>query len=118
MILQGEIYWVDLPIPIGSEPGYRRPGVVIQNTIFNASRVGTVIVCLLTANLQRAGAPGNVLLEPGEGSLPQQSVVNVSHLLTVDKRQLCEPLGQLSSRRVSQILHGVDLWLRPREPSY
>ena len=61
MIHQGEVYWIDLGEPSGAEPGYRHPGVVIQNDVFNQSRIGTVVVCMLTSNLKRARAPGNVL---------------------------------------------------------
>ncbi len=69
MIRQGDIYWVDLEEPSGSEPGYRHPHVVLQNNVFNQSRIRTVIVCPLTTNLKRADAPGNVLLDEGEGGL-------------------------------------------------
>jgi mRNA interferase MazF len=115
VIAQGDIYWVDLGEPSGSAPGYRHPHVVIQNNVFNQSRINTVVVCVLTSNLRRADVPGNVLLEKGEGNLPKQSVVNVSQIYTVDKRDLVEKIGSLSSRRVRQILAGVSLVLEPRE---
>ena len=115
VIDQGDIYWVDLGEPSGSAPGYRHPHVVIQNNVFNRSRINTVVVCVLTSNLRRADVPGNVLLEKGEGNLPKQSVVNVSQIYTVDKRDLVEKIGYLSPRRVRQILAGVSLVLEPRE---
>ena len=103
VIDQGDIYWVDLGEPSGSSPGYRHPHVVIQNNVFNRSRINTVVVCALTSNLRRAEAPGNVLLEKGEGNLPQQSVVNVSQIFTVDKNDLVEKIGSLSRRRIRQV---------------
>ena len=115
MINQGDIFWIDLDEPSGSEPAYRHPHVVIQNNVFNRSRINTVVVCALTSNLKRATAPGNVLLEPREANLPKQSVVNVSQIFTVDKSQLGEKLGTLSSRRVHEILDGIGLLLEPRE---
>ena len=115
VINQGDIFWIDLDEPSGSEPGYRHPHVVVQNNVFNRSRINTVIVCALTSNLKRAAAPGNVLLEPREANLPKQSVVNVSQIFTVDKSQLGEKIGTLSSRRVREILDGVRLLLEPRE---
>lgn len=115
MIQQGEIYWTDLGDPTGSSPGYRHPHVVIQNNIFNQSRISTVVVCVITSNLKRATAPGNVLLEEGEGNLPKQSVVNVSQIFTVDKRDLDEKIGMLSRARVREILAGVQLVLEPRD---
>jgi mRNA interferase MazF len=115
VIRQGDIYWVDLEEPSGSEPGYRHPHVVVQNNVFNLSRIRTVIVCPLTTNLKRADAPGNVLLDEGEGALPRQSVVNVSQVFTVDKSQLGEYVGALAPGRVREILDGILLALEPRE---
>jgi mRNA interferase MazF len=115
VINQGDVFWVDLGEPSGSEPGYRHPHVVIQNNVFNCSRIGTVVVCALTSNPRRAKAPGNVLLEKGEANLPKQSVVNVSQIFTVDKRDLEEKIGTLSRRRIHQILDGVRLVIEPRD---
>ncbi len=115
VIRQGEVYWIELGEPVGSGPGYRHPHVVIQNNVFNWSRINTVVVCALTSNLRRGEAPGNVVLEEGEGGLPKRSVVVVSQVFTVDKRQLGEYVGALSSRRVRQIIEGVKLVMEPRE---
>lgn len=115
MIRQGDIYWVDLGEPVGSEPGYRHPHVVVQNNVFNASNIRTVVVCAITSNLRRGRAPGNVVLNAGEGGLPRQSVVNVSQIFTVDKQYLEEHIGTLSPTRVRQILAGIALVLEPRE---
>jgi mRNA interferase MazF len=116
VINQGDIYWIELDEPKGSEPGYRHPHIIIQNNLFNRSHIKTVLVCPLTSNLKRANAPGNVLLEKGEANLPKQSVVNVSQVFTVDKNQLDEFIGSLSSKRISEILNGIKLVLEPREP--
>lgn len=114
VVSQGDIYWVELDEPSGSEPGYSHPHVIVQNNVFNASKINTVIVCALTSNLKRAQAPGNVLLEQNEGNLPKQSVVLVSQIFTVDKSQLGEFIGKLTERRVRQILDGVYLLTEPR----
>lgn len=114
MIRQGEVYWVDFGEPGGSEPGYRRPAVVIQNDVFNASNIRTVVVCPLTSNLRRAEAPGNVLLAPGEADLVEQSVVNVSQIFTVNKRDLVEKVGSLAGERVREVISGINLLLEPR----
>jgi mRNA interferase MazF len=116
VIGQGDIYWVDLEEPSGSEPGYRHPHVVVQNNVFNRSQIRTVVACPLTSNLKRASAPGNVLLDKNEGDLPRQSIVNVSQIFTVDKSQLSEYIGTLSPKRVREILSGIKLVLEPREP--
>lgn len=115
VINQGDVYWVYLREPSGSEPGYRYPHVVVQNNLFNRSRIGTVLVCAITSNLRRSSAPGNVLFAQGEANLSKPSVANVSQLLTVDKSQLGEYIGSLSSRRVRQVLDGIKLLLEPRE---
>jgi mRNA interferase MazF len=116
VINQGDIYWIELDDPAGSEPGYKHPHVVVQNNLFNRSQIRTVLVCPLTTNLKRAGAPGNVSLDKKESSLPKQSVVNVSQVFTVDKEQLDEYVGTLSPKRITEILNGIKLVLDPREP--
>jgi len=112
---QGEIYWVDLGEPSGSEPGYRHPHIVIQNNIFNSSNINTVVVCSLTSNLKRSKAPGNVSLDKGEANLPKKSVVNISQIYTVNKSDLVEKIGQVSEKRMYKILEGLKLLTDPRE---
>lgn len=115
VINQGDIFWVEVDEPTGSEPRYTHPHVVVQNNLFNQSKIRTVIVCVLTSNLKYADVPGNVALEKGEANLPKASVVNVSQMLTVDKTQLGEYIGTVSSRRVEEILDGISLLLEPRD---
>lgn len=115
VVKQGDVFWVDVDEPVASEPGYRHPHVVIQNNVFNASQLRTVVVIALTSNLKRATAPGNVVLDKGEANLPKQSVVNVSQVFTVDKTQLDEYIGTVSAERVREILNGVKLVIEPRD---
>jgi len=115
VINQGDAYWVELGEPTGSKPGYKRPVVVVQNNIFNRSRIQTVAVVPLTSNLKRSMAPGNVLLEKGESNLRKQSVVNVSQIFTVDKSQLSEHIGKLSPARIREILDGIKLVIEMRD---
>lgn len=114
-INQGDVFWVDTGVPIGSSPGYFRPYIVVQNDLLNESRINTVVTCALTTNLRRATDLGNVALEAGEANLPRQSVVNVSQILTVDKWELRDKIGTLSPERVREILHGINLVLEPRD---
>jgi mRNA interferase MazF len=116
VIRQGDVYWIEFEEPEGSEPGYKHPHVVVQNNLFNHSRINTVLVCPLTSNLKRANSPGNVLLSKREANLPKPSVINVSQIFTVDKSQLGDYLGTLSSERLRQALDGIKLLLEPREP--
>ena len=115
VILQGDVFWLDLGLPQGSEPGFRRPFVVVQNDVFNASRIQTTVLCALTSNLDRAKAPGNVLLHRGEANLPRPSVVNVSQVVTSDKSALKEKIGTLTRQRVMEIVAGLRLVLEPRD---
>ncbi len=115
VVKQGEIYWVDLGEPSGSEPGYRHPHIIIQNNIFNSSNINTAVVCSLTTNLKRAKAPGNVALNKDEANLPKKSVVNISQIYTVNKSDLNEKIGQVSEKRMYEILEGLNLLTEPRE---
>ncbi len=115
VVKQGEIYWIDLGEPKGSERGYRHPYIVVQNNVFNVSRINTVVVCALTSNLKRAKAPGNVVLNKGEANLPKKSVVNISQIYTVNKSDLLERIGQISEERLLQVLNGIQLLIEPRE---
>jgi mRNA interferase MazF len=107
VIERGEIWWAELPDPTGSEPGYRRPVVVVQADAFNRSRIGTVVVVAITSNLERAAAPGNVRLSRRDGRLPRESVANVSNLLTLDRARLVERVGRLPDRVVEKIDAGL-----------
>jgi len=102
---------------LGSAPEYDRPYLILQNDIFNRGRIDTIVVCALTASLRRAGDPDNVLLVPGEANLPEQSVVNVSQIATIDKGQLQERIGTISEERVREVLRGINLLLEPRSVS-
>lgn len=114
-IRQGGLYWVELDEPIGSEPGYRRPCVVIQNNIFNQSAIRTVVVCMLTSNLNRTNLPGNVLLEQGQGEIKKASVVNISQIFTIDKKDLHEFIGSVSPQKMKLIISGINLLIQPME---
>lgn len=108
IINQGDIYWIRPDNPDAAELGYYpHPYVVIQDNLFNHSRINTAVVCALTSNLKQANAPGNVLLDVGEGNLPRQSAVVVSKISAVNKSQLAEYIGSLNQQRVNQILAGI-----------
>lgn len=106
-INQGDVYWVALEGSSSTGLSIRHPHVVVQENVFNHSRIHSVVVCALTTNLNRANLPGNVLLEIGEGSLLKQSVVEVSKVSAVEKVQLGEYVGTLSEARIDQILAGM-----------
>ena len=107
VVRQGDVFWIDLERPRGSEPGFRRPVLVVQNNLLNESRIHTVVVCVITSNLKRAQAPGNVLLRMGEANLPKASVVNVSQIYTVDRSLFSEPIGTLDPERMEEVVEGL-----------
>ena len=111
VVSQGEIWWADLPRPVGSEPGFRRPVVVVQSDEFNASRIRTVVCVPLTSNLRLADAPGNVALDAAATRLPKDSVANVSQIVTLDRSVLRDRAGKLAAGKLELILFGIDLVL-------
>jgi mRNA interferase MazF len=111
VIAQGEVWWADLPVPVGSGPGFRRPVVVIQGDALNRSRISTVICVPLTSNLRWSNAPGNVVLPARLTGLPQESVANVSQLVTLDRDLLTECVGKLPRAKLDLILTGIDVIL-------
>ena len=108
VIERGEVWWADLGEPDGSEPGYRRPVVIVQSDAFNRSRLRTVIAVVVMTNVRLVEAPGNVLLPAKATGLPKDSVANVSQVITVDRDFLLERAGRIRG----QLLQDVDKGLR------
>ena len=111
VIQRGEIWWANLPDPIASEPGYRRPVLVVQSNDFNRSRIATVMAVVITSNLNLAQAPGNVLLPRKATGLSKDSVANISQVITIDKSFLTEKVGALPAHILEQIENGLRLVL-------
>ena len=111
VIERGEIWWADLEDPIGSSPGFPRPVLVIQSDKFNQSGIGTVVIASISKNTNLAAAKGNVLLTPRQSGLPKESVINVSQILTIDKRLLRDYVATISAKKMQQIDEGLRLVL-------
>jgi mRNA interferase MazF len=111
VIAQGEVWWADLASPSGSEPGFRRPVVVVQGDSFNRSAIGTVVCVALTSTLRWADAPGNVRLSARTTGLPKDSVANVSQIVTLDRTTLTERVGKLPRPKLHLVLAGIDVVL-------
>jgi mRNA interferase MazF len=111
VIERGQIWWADLADPAGSEPGYRRPVLVVQNDGFNRSRIRTIVAVVLTSNLRLVDAPGNVLIPAKASGLPKDSVANVSQIITVDRDFLSEPAGRLRGQLLKDVETGLRLVL-------
>ncbi len=111
VISQGDVWWADLGEPVGSQPGFRGPVVVVQGDSFNRSRIATVVCIPLTSNLRLADAPGNVLLDVYATGLSKDSVANVSQPVTLDRASLTERVGKLPDSKLDLVLYGVDVVL-------
>ncbi len=108
---RGEIWWVDFGTPFGSEPGYRRPAVVVQTDPFNESLIATVVLVPLTRSVTLASAPGNVLCRPRDTGLRHASVANVSQVTVVDRRRLVERAGAVPGQLMTRVEEGLRLVL-------
>ena len=108
---RGEVWWAELPDPVASEPGFRRPVVIVSSNAFNRSRIRTVLAVVLTSNLRLSEAPGNVLLVAAESGLPKDSVANVSQVVTLDKGFLSSRSGRIPPRGMKAIDEGLRLAL-------
>lgn len=109
VVTQGEVWWADLPEPSGSEPGFRRPVLVVQGDAFNRSRIATVACVALTSNLRWTDAPGNVELSARLTGLPKRSVANASQLVTLDRAALSERVGKVSKAKLNLVLDGINI---------
>lgn len=110
-MVRGEIWWADLPTPVGSEPSYRRPIVIIQDDTFTQSNLRTVMTIVITSNLELARSPGNVFLSSRQTGLPKDSVANVSQVLTIDKSFLTERIGFIPGDLQDEIDEGLRMIL-------
>ena len=108
-MIKGEIWWADLPEPIGSIPGKRRPVLIIQNDTINRSKISTVIVAAITSNVELAKAPGNILLNKSDCNLDRTSVINLSQIVTIDKTWLTESVGMLRKEIINYINDGLKI---------
>jgi mRNA interferase MazF len=110
-MMRGELWWTDFGLPFGSEPGFRRPILIVQDDAFNKSKINTVIIVPLTTNLALAEAPGNVLLEKEESGLTKDSVLVVSQLSAIDKKRLIEFAGKIEKQTIEEVEEGIKLVL-------
>ena len=111
VVSQGDVCWADLEEPTGSSPGFRRPVLVVQCDAVNRSRIGTVVCVPLTSNTKWAEAPGNILLRSSVTCLPKDSVANVSLIVALDRNQLTERVGKLTSQHVTAVINGINVIL-------
>lgn len=110
-MMRGELWWTDLGVPYGSEHGFKRPTLIIQDDSFNRSKIQTIIVLPLTTYLNLIEAPGNVYIKKEESKLSRDSVLNVSQIGVIDKTRLIERIGKLNRSLLHEVENGVRLVL-------
>jgi mRNA interferase MazF len=110
-MIRGDIWWADFGIPFGSEPGFRRPVLIIQSDSFNKSQLNTVVVIPLTTNLLLENAPGNLLIEKDESKLSKDSVIVVSQIYAIDRHRLLEYVSTISKNILSDVEYGIKMVL-------
>jgi mRNA interferase MazF len=111
VVQRGDVWWAELGEPRGSEPGYRRPLLIVQSDAFNRSRIATVVAVALSSNLRLLDAPGNVLLAARASGLPKDSVANVSQIVTIDRTDLAAHAGRIDASAIKQVERGIRLVL-------
>ena len=111
VVRQGDLWWADLPPPAGSEPGYRRPVIIVQSDLLNRTQIGTVVCVAVSSNLRLAEAPGNVRLPREASGLPMDSVANTSQILTLDRTWLESQIGRLLPDLLRKVFDGIALVL-------
>lgn len=110
-MMRGEIWWADFGIPFGSEPGYNRPVLIVQDDTFNKSKINTIVVLPLTTNLLLENAPGNIFIKKEESGMPKDSIIVVSQLYAIDRQRLLEQLSKLQMAIMKEVESGIKLVL-------
>jgi mRNA interferase MazF len=106
-MIRGELWWADFGIPFGSEPGYKRPVLIIQNDFFNRSMINTTIVIPLTTNLIFADAPGNILITKNQSKLKKDSVITISQIEVIDRRRLIEKITKIDRAIIEKVENNI-----------
>jgi mRNA interferase MazF len=104
---RGEVWWVDYGIPYGSEPGYRRPVIILQNDFFNNSKMNTTVVIPISSNLLLADVPGNIYIEKKDLKLGKDSVILVSQIGVIDKERLVEKISKINRDIMEKIENNI-----------
>jgi len=104
---RGEIWWVDYGVPFGSEPGYRRPGIIIQSDFFNDSKINTTVVIPLSTNILLADVPGNIFISKGKSKLSKDSVILLSQIGVIDKQRLVEKISKIENNIIEDIENNI-----------
>lgn len=110
-MMRGELWWADFGLPFGSEPGFRRPVLILQNDSFNNSNINTIIIIPLTTNITLGEAPGNVVVPKEESKLSKDSVLVVLQLSAIDKKRLTEYIGKIKKQTLEEAEEGIKLIL-------
>ncbi len=101
MIFRGEIYDVDLGSPIGHEPAFTRPAVVVSTDLLNNGPGGVVTVVPVGAALY--GLRSHVELSIGRSGLDRVSYARCDQLRTVSTERLRRRRGAVAGDEISSV---------------
>ena len=110
-MIRGEIWQAEFGPPYGSEIGYSRPVLVVQDDSFNESGIKTIVVLPLTTNMRLLEAPGNVYLRKKESKLPRDSVILAAQLYAIDRSRFSEKISKITREVMEQVETGIRLVL-------
>ena len=110
-MIRGEIWWAELGIPYGSEAGYTRPVLIVQDDSFNKSKIKTIVVLPITTNLRLSDAPGNVFIRKNETKLSEDSVIIVAQLYAIDRSKFTKRISKVTKETMEQVEIGMKLVL-------
>lgn len=101
MIWRGEVYSVDLGQPLGHEPGFVRPAVVVSIDILNNGAGGLVVVVPITSTAY--GLRSHIEVEPGTSGLDHTSYARCDQLRVIANERLASRLGHIRPDELQSI---------------
>jgi mRNA interferase MazF len=97
-VKRGEVWWAELPPPVGSRP------VVILTRDAVLGSIGAIVVALVTRTLRQL--PTEVLLGRRQ-ALPVRCVANLDNILTVPLDRLKRLMGACDAAKIAELNQAI-----------
>jgi mRNA interferase MazF len=101
LIWRGEVYDVDLGVPVGHEPAHLRPAVIVSADLINNGPGALIGVVPITST--RYGLRGHVELEPGDTGLGRESFAQCDQIRMLSTKRLSGRRGRTSPESMQAI---------------